>query len=193
MMEERKNRYLKLRSDILNSINLNEEWKTTNKCNCYGYAMGFDKSESDIFYFAYQLGRIGFELSHLKDPSSNRFEKYFNKSFQELFELDLDTLGIEYKSVSEDFESLCDIDSDGYLSWVVALYQRDGDKSDAVDFHFLRKDQNGVWSHKQGYKGIVKNTDEDGRLLTHLDTTIRSGSETHPYKQVGIYNLRLKR
>ena len=192
MMEERKNRYLRLKNDILNSINLNEEWKTANKCNCYGYAMGFDKSESDIFYFAYQLGRIGFELSHLKDPSSNRFEKYFNKSFQELFELDLDTLGIEYKSVSEDFESLCDIDSDGYLSWVVALYE--AKSTITSDFHLLRKTSDGIWYHKRGTTGAVTNIDDDKKIITNLDDIYLDWMyDEDPYVRVGVYNLRLKR
>jgi hypothetical protein len=53
-------------------------------------------------------------------------------------------------------------------SYKVALFARpaSGGTSDrdAMDFHWMRQDSNGFWSHKRG-SGVVTNKDQQGRLI----------------------------
>ncbi len=49
--------------------------------------------------------------------------------------------------------------------WKVAVMRKASSDGTNTDFHFVRQDSGGSWSHKQG-DGPAKNTDDDGKQIT---------------------------
>lgn len=106
--------------------------------NCYSYALGlrcpeifahmFD--EKCIMFFPYNIG-----LMHTFFTSYDRCE--FD------LESDLDSLGIKHFDV--DYEEPCE-----HGGYKISLYESDD------DFHFIRENSDGSWSHKYGFSNGVE-------------------------------------
>ena len=122
---------------IRNSITLyDQEWVNNINTNCYAFALGLDVSEWDITPNAYQPGMM--------------FAKTFDQPYDEVKELpyeerlllDLELLKIDCKEANPSEKPRCIKDR---VSWLISMFESE------EDVHFLRKNSNGVWWHKQGY------------------------------------------
>jgi hypothetical protein len=69
-------------------------------------------------------------------------------------------------------------------SYVVAGYLQKYDHVDqSVDYHWMRQDADGRWSHKQGQKPVEQVRDSNGKAVT-------SAPETHDnYKRIGFFQV----
>ena len=175
--------------DIRNNINLKlNNWKNIKTTNCYAFAMGLDIPYDKICSraYSYSLGEMG---KYIYDLSSNEI---YVIPYKYRFMMDMDALDIKVSEANQFDKSLCDIDSDGYLSWLIALYQKEAQRS--KDLHMLRKSPDGIWYHKRGYKGKINNKDDKGIIIKDLDqASIEYHIENKQYKMIGVYNLRLKK
>ena len=109
--------------------------------NCYAYALGSEFSDPDrggpIINYVFNLGSL----------SKKGFPKKITQ-VKEVFMADMDALGVECKEASYG-EPL----QDG--EWrVLLLYKAPKECSDngwsGYDFHFVRENNNGIWSHHGG-------------------------------------------
>ncbi len=183
-MEKLKMSYDEIRS----KIDLKFNWDNIKTTNCYAYALGLDIPYSEVLEgnYAYSIGEIGKFSFNMDSDYLYRLPYYYRML------IDMQTLGIKIDEVRESYPSLCDIDSDGYLSWVVALYE--AKSTITSDFHLLRKTSDGIWYHKRGTTGAVTNIDDDKKIITNLDDIYLDWMyDEDPYVRVGVYNLRLKR
>ena len=141
-----------------------EEWEEIYGTNCYAYALGLDVFERSIANFAYQpgtIGRIKYEYG-LFDVSRMSFEKRMK--------LDFESLGIRYRganpeecaSFKEHFHRDSDEVSSVTRSWLISFYTA---VDNNIDFHFVRKDLSGVWTHKMGFKEAPTNKDSNGEII----------------------------
>lgn len=109
------------------------------KGNCYAYAIGSKYEESDTYYdreYIYNLGSI----SNLPDPATS-------KEAENAFIADMKVLDI---SVRESY--LKEKVKKG--EWKIALFFEED--NNFHDFHFIRQDEDGKWSEKEGINGKVK-------------------------------------
>ncbi len=179
LSQEDRDKIFKLRDEIDLE---RKDWKY--KTNCYAYALGIDKTDDEILPASFVPGILGasirgIDIETLKGMTLN--EKIF---------LDLDSLKIDYSTNALFKSSPCKIE-DGYLTWVIAAYERLGDY---YDNHFLRKDENGIWSHKIGYSDVI-NTDDYGDLLFDISGN-KFGFNNEMYEEYdfyGSYKLKLRR
>ncbi len=115
--------------------------------NCYSYALNEPK------YF-WSVPGLGFVKAKTKDFFAS-FNAYFNDFSFEDFRKELIQGAIE--------DGLIPINQleerPGY--YPAALFFPE----DGYDFHWLRRDDDGTWSHKDGWR-IAKNSDDNGKVIT---------------------------
>lgn len=155
--------------------------KTWNNCidtNCYAFALGLDICEWDIAPNAYQPGMI---FSIISNTSYFDVKKM---SFEERMLLDLKILEIKCKETNPE-------DKTGYnpkndrIEWIISMFESE----EKEDVHFLRKNNEGIWWHKQGYIfSSPTNKDEYRKIITDpKDCSLG----TYEYKKT--YKLSIKR
>ena len=115
--------------------------------NCYCYALGFrcpsifakHFNEKCLIFFPYNIGLMhSFFTNH--------------KTYVGDLESDLDTLGVKY------FETDYDMPNE-HGGYKISLYE----SSD--DFHFIRQNEDGTWSHKLGFSDLVERIDNPSKYL----------------------------
>lgn len=138
-----------------------KEWINLETTNCYAYALGLDINENDICEYAYQPGSISSKVANL----IIHFNYFLYSVLIKNIEKDFETLGISYKEIEPDDEIQDD-------EWKIALFVEFYDKyfmDDLIsDFHFLRANSNGVWTHKHGYCNSPKKKDDSNKIITDL-------------------------
>ena len=125
--------------------------------NCYCYALMLPTPKE--FYDAYMnaCDDVDLPLSFHHDVGFISEKKCFLKPPKLLDNLksDLDSLGIYY------YET--DIDSiNNHGGYKISLYYNYGE-----DFHFIREDSDGKWSHKMGYSGSIERVEPSERIFKY--------------------------
>ena len=105
--------------------------------NCYAYMLGASFHDTDSKGFIYNLGAI----SRIKYPPFSLSDA------EEAFISDMDVLGIDCKKCSYERPLLPN-------EWKAVLFY-DDQFSDSFDFHFIRQNIGGIWSHQEGIWGGV--------------------------------------
>lgn len=161
-------------STIKDLISLREEyWENDFDTNCYAFSLGLDIPEDEIIKNAYQLGVMG---ATVRQIPINVLKKL---TFEERLILDLDVLDIKHRDSTVD-------DSSGYrfckryidIWWIISLL------SNGKNFHFIRKNYDGIWYQKWGYFGPVTNFDFDRKIITNPNE-----ANFGEYKLVKTYKL----
>lgn len=171
--------------DLRNRIVLKEDnYDNIHFINSYAYALGLDVDCKELNPGTYEPGLLG-AIVNRKNVDYVR-----SLSMEERLLFDLESLGIGCMSVPENAKSLCEVDKDGYLSWVIAMYER-------MDYrygsHFLRKTQNGNWVYKDMH-GIRKMDDHEEPIMSIADFGLQAyNGDYEEYDLVGTYKLRLKK
>lgn len=154
-----------------------ENWINIYTTNCYAYALGLDIPEYKICKGAYQPGTISMDNNPLM------FEKYFDyNTLTENLEKDLKTLGIYYKEVPPEYNVKTD-------EWKIALFIDSYYGEKIIDFHFLRQKSNANWFHKNGFKGVPRERDYLGKIITD---PINCRLDPYKYKKCLCFNIRKK-
>lgn len=151
-----------------------ENWVNMYSTNCYAYALGLDVRENDICIGAYNPGIIS-GTSSLNGTEYFEYEALINGIAG-----DLKALDIEYHEVNP-------MEKIKINEWKIALLtEKYHDK--LMDFHFLRQNKSGLWSHKNGFNGIISKKDYLGRIIA--DPSV---SELTPYTYEKCYALKINR
>lgn len=140
----------------------------TYKYNCYGYIFGFTGEQYDRFSDNYSW-TLGFSDDKFKNASfedKNLVEKMLKSDFKFL------RLGLMQSYEQEKIE-------DGEIKF--ALYACD------KDFHFVRQNADGTWSHKRGWKNEPEVLEIDRKK--GLQKTLNLHRK---YELVGIYKARME-
>lgn len=150
---ERIEKIAKIRESMLkNQYPLEFNQYHCNKENCYAYMLGADFEDSDQgIDYIYNLGC----MSHVIYPPKNIPEA------EEAFYKDMDALGVDCRR--------CELDAKvNPGEWKIVFFF-EGTFTDEYDFHFVREDKGGGWSHKAGFHGGVWRFGCDPRYITDLD------------------------
>lgn len=135
--------------------------------NCYAHIWGLDRDEIEQFPENEVFDIPGFSGLEFEFPVNE--EDLVQKVFQDMDLLDVD---IRISSVDEPLKA---------DEWKIAIYYSDH------DFHFMRQDSDGTWSHKVGYTPFIFSEKMPTKyLVLHPDPDIP------PYKLVTICTLRVK-
>lgn len=151
-----------------------ENWVNLSTTNCYAYALGLDIKESDICTNAYQPGTIS-NTSNLTDSEYFSYSDLING-----IEGDLNALNIHYREI-EPHQQIA------LYEWKIALLIEKY-YGNLLDFHFLRQKENGIWLHKNGFRGSFSKKDYLGKIITDPVTNYFS-----PYTYAKCYALRLNK
>ncbi len=162
--------------EIRNKIDLNNlNWQHETTTNCYAYALGLDVNEDDIRQDAYIPGTIGGSDYYLPGFIIFSYEDFLQNLF-----LDLAFLGIDVREINLD-EHLPEDE------WKIALCISPW-RSSIDDYHFLRQSKSGIWYHKMGWKGLPRNYDCSGKIITN---PAKCDLRNQEYKS--CYSLKLKK
>lgn len=159
---------------IKDLISLREEyWENSFDTNCYAFSLGLDIPEDEIIKNAYQLGVMG---AAIKQIPINELKKL---TFEERLFLDLDGLDIKHQDSTVD-ENTGYHFSKRYIDiwWIISLL------SNGNNFHFIRKNYDGIWYQKWGYFSPVTNFDFDRKIITNPNE-----ANFGEYKLVKTYKL----
>lgn len=155
-----------------------ESWVNKSTTNCYAYALGLDIREGEICKSAYQPGTIS------GNGICPNFSEYFLYSkLIEGLESDLDSLRISYREIEPNDE----VHSN---EWKVALFAEfyEEEREELIfDFHFLRTNKNGHWTHKDGFDFAPTRKDYSNQIITDPK---KCDLCSYQYKK--CYALRLK-
>ena len=155
---------------IRNSITLyDKEWVNNVNTNCYAFALGLDIDEWDITPNAYQPGMM------FAKTFDQPYEEVKELSFEERLLMDLELLKIDCKEANPFEKPRC---TSTRVSWLISMFESE------TDVHFLRKNANGIWWHKQGYIfSSPTNLDQYRKLiLDPRDCTIGNYEYKKTYK-----------
>lgn len=134
-------------------IDINKRnWLNNATTNCYAYALGLDIPEEEIIKGAYStLGTMGISCDHeITDE-----EKYYIPCIERL-KMDLDFLKLKYEE-ADPFEIVKENE------WLIAFFSCPYEPDN--DFHFARKNKEGIWVHKIGWKGFLSLHDDQNKLI----------------------------
>lgn len=140
--------YLKLSMKLsFNSPSFEMDKSSYKYGNCYCYALGLECPEEFarmfnqkcVIFFPFNIG-----LMHTSFTSHNNCINDLNS--------DLDELDIRHYDV--DYKDPCE-----HGGYKIALFQTDG------DFHFVRENSDGSWSHKYGFSTYVERMDKLPKYL----------------------------
>ena len=167
-------------NEIRGQIQINpQNWINLGTTNCYAYALGLDIRESRICKSAYQPGTI----SGVFDPTILR-EYFLYSDLIKNIEKDLSALDIFYREIN--FNDKIDLDE-----WKIALFAETYNNDLDVfvsDFHFIRANSKGVWTHKPGYFGSPSKKDYSSQIITDLEKC-----DLYLYEYKKCYALRLNK
>ena len=171
--------------DLRNRIVLKDDnYDHIHFINSYAYALGLDVDVKEVNPAAYEPGLLGAAINR------KNIDYVRSLSMEDRLFFDLESLGIEYMTVPENDKSLCNIDKDGFLSWMIALYDR---RDYRYGSHFLRKTPNGNWIYKDFY-GIRKYDDNHEPILSIADFGLQAwNNDYEEYELIDTYKLRLKK
>lgn len=141
--------------------------KYRKQTNCYAYALNLFYSVIDNDLLLYYPG--GFIGESLPDRYYNIDGLIFN------LHADLESLGFDCirSSLKEKIKK-------GEFKILLAI------KSDNTDFHFLRQDKNGYWSHKNGWYDPPTNKDSFGKKIANPEKVL------YPYLKIDYYKITKK-
>lgn len=124
------------------------DWEQCTKgVNCYSYAL----NRPDYYWSVPGMGFAKTSARHYIDS----FNAYFKSTSLENFRNQLIHGAIDDGLIAVEEAN----DREGFF--LAALFFADDDH----DFHWYRKDENGLWSHKDGW-GSVKYSDENGNPIS---------------------------
>lgn len=149
---ERKEKIARIRESMLkNQYPLEFNQYHCNKENCYAYMLGSDFEDNDPDEdYIYNLGCISQTIMPRTIPEA-----------EEAFYKDMDALGVDCRR--------CELDAKvNPGEWKIVFFF-EGTFTDEYDFHFVREDKGGGWSHKAGFHGGVWRFGRDPRCMTDLD------------------------
>ena len=139
--------------EIRSMIDVNKkDWINIQTTNCYAYALGLDVPEKEIVPGAY--GTLG-AMAVANDHEITNFERHYIPGIERL-EMDLDFLHLKYED-ADPFELVKENE------WLIAYYYCPYEPD--FDFHFLRRTNEGVWTHKMGWKKGLFVSDDDNKLI----------------------------
>jgi len=171
--------------DLRNRINLKEDnFDNIHFLNAYAYALGLDVDCKELNPATYEPGLIGAAINR------KNIDYVRSLSMEDRLLFDTESLGIDCMVVPEEEKSLCAADKYGYLSWVIAMYER---RDYRYGSHFLRKTQNDNWIYK-GFRGIRKLDDNEEPIMYIADFGLQAwNGDYEDYDLVNTYKLRLKK
>ena len=182
---------VKVNKNIINKIRHNiivkdKKWNNINDTNCYAYALNLDLSCKEI-----NDDRCFYNVGYISSCYKRILEK------EELINAlinDMKKLGISIKEV--DFNYILEENE-----WKIALFKTDvyvddkGRKS--TDFHFIRKNYDGYWSHKVGWKDRPEKLENRKDILIapeRLNLMIEDNDGIPvKYNYIGTYRLKKKK
>lgn len=159
---------------IKDLISLREDyWENDFDTNCYAFALGLDIPENEIMKDAYQLGVIGATVKQIP------MEVLKELTYEERLILDLEVLDINRQDSTINDSSGFWI-GNNYIDtwWIISLL------SNGKNFHFIRKNYDGIWYQKWGYFAPVTNLDFDKKIITNPNE-----ANFGEYKLVKTYKL----
>lgn len=163
-------------------ISLREEyWEYCFNTNCYAFALGLDVPENDIVKNAYQLGVIGATIYDIP------IIELKNMTYEQRLLLDLKALKIICKETipTEKTDWKFNYKNQKMTSidhcWLIALFDN------GKDFHFMRKNYDGIWYHKRGFLAPPINYDSNKKIITNPEECIIGD-----YRYVKTYKLQYK-
>lgn len=151
------------------------DWNNISYSNSYAYALGLEK---EIMPASYLPGIIG---AAIKGISIDKLKKL---TIEEKLFLDLDALNIEYKKCLDSANSSLDPKK----GFVIAMYEA---VMNYYNFHFLRKDDRGIWSYKRQMGKVINKNDSD-EYIYDLDHFRFECEDYLEFDYVGTYKLTLK-
>lgn len=149
---DRKEKIAKIREGLLkNQYPLEFKNYAYSQENCYAYALGSDfKEDPNDSDYIFNIGAIS---------GKEQYPRTYAEA-EEAFMDDMKVLGIECRK--------CDMYEEVKNGeWKVLLFF-DLLYANLYDFHFIREDRDGLWSHKQGIQGGVWRFGGDPEMKTDL-------------------------
>lgn len=144
--------YLKLSMKIsTNKPKYNSDKTSYPYGNCYSYALGFHCPE--------EFAKIFDEKCAIAFPFNIGLMNSFFTSYDKLssdLDSDLDSLDIKHYDI--DYDEPC-----SHGGYKISLYETDD------DFHFIRENSDGSWSHKIGFDGEVSKVKPSKYLLGYYE------------------------
>ncbi len=139
--------------------------------NCYHYALNYRGPRSDVYF----PGEFSFCLTN------RHFSKGFLTfdEFHDLLFADCFTLGIKIRDADV-------MDAVNPGEWKIAFFESKSHKN--WDFHFLREDMHGQWSHK--FTGMLPSKVDDN---CHPITDPRYAYFEHSYQFISCFILSIQK
>lgn len=126
-----------------------DSWFHMFSTNCYAYALGLDIKVKTIKQYAYNPGVISGRY-HLVQRT------FLYDELVDCVEKDFQTLNISYRKINPE-------DSITANEWKIAIFSRfyayEFGSEWLSDFHFVRSNLDGTWSHKFGWHHFPTNKD----------------------------------
>lgn len=141
-------------------------WSTVyDNTNCYAYAI--DSYIADTLKYPNSIYYPG---SFSGAPFCHEYTK---ETILEGFDLDMKSLGFVYfkSSLSEPLE-------EGEFKVLISVNNKSG------DFHFMRQDLDGFWSHKRGWNGLPMNLSKAGEKILNPE------HELGNYIKIGYFKIK---
>lgn len=168
-------------NDIRKMINpFKREWNNIESTNCYAYALGID-ADPNNFSFIFNFNPGAFIEESLGYPFT--IEKLLTN-----LEGDFKVLGLEYIEVNPNF-----IVKKG--EWKIATMVTSDCSLQYIDFHFLKQIENGIWTHKLGFRdGPIDFDGKHEKIENPIDCIIESGGlfTSNRYEYIKTYCLKKK-
>ncbi len=145
-------------SDLKRQIKMDKKnWKHILTTNCYAYALKLDVPERKIKTLAYAPGTMGSSSTNLA------VQRYFTlDNLLENIQDDLLYLGIKFLEVDPLEEIL---PNEWKIALFTAFYSYICYEEYLYDYHFLRQDSSGIWTHKMGFFHRPTNVDNNKDVI----------------------------
>ncbi len=128
-------------------------WENIETTNCYAYALNLDYPQSKIGEYAYNVGALSGKT--LKDEFT----------YEELIEYLLRDLRF-LKCQIKEIDPMEETEENSYkIAVFTEDYRKLFDEFGYSDYHFLREEETGIWTHKKGFKTEPLFTDDDGNSI----------------------------
>lgn len=124
-------------------------------CYCYALMLPTPKEFYDSYMNAPEDISLPLVLRHDVGFISNRKDSLRPTKLLDNLRSDLDSLGIEY------YETYIS-SKNNHGGYKISLYC-----DPCIDFHFIREDSDGKWSHKLGYAGSIERIDPSERIYNY--------------------------
>lgn len=133
------------------------------EADCYAYAINFDKS----------IDYVG-KIAGFKNKNYFSKEEIINRLISDMEKMNVFVRESSYEEELSEWE------------WKICVFYVKNGQNDEYDYHFMREDQKGRWSHKFRNK---KPTDKDMDLQTIIDPRLAIINRRYNYSFVGFFAL----